>query len=113
MTLVLTNEDVEALLTPRACIEPLEQAYREFGLGQAANRARSHSYFPVESRAHPRFHYRFKSQEGGSVSAGVWALRIASDMAGRRHCWHRPDVMGTPNSRSHHPGSVKTGTLFS
>jgi ornithine cyclodeaminase/alanine dehydrogenase-like protein (mu-crystallin family) len=82
MTLVLTNEDVEALLTPRACIEPLEQTYREFALGQAANRARTHTYFPVESRAHPRFHYRFKSQEGGSVSAGVWALRIASDMAG-------------------------------
>src|SRR5687768_8990298 len=63
MTLVLTNADVEALLTPRACIEPLEQAYREFALGEAANRARSHSYFPVESKAHPRFHYRFKSQE--------------------------------------------------
>ena len=40
MTLVLSNSDVEALLTPRACIEPLEQAYREFALGQAANRAR-------------------------------------------------------------------------
>ncbi len=82
MTLVLTNADVEALLTPRACIEPLEQAYRELALGQAANRARSHTYFPVESAAHPGFNYRFKSQEGGSVSAGVWALRIASDMAG-------------------------------
>src|SRR5215212_3850213 len=67
MTLVLTNEDVEALLTPRACIEPLDQAYREFALGQGANRARSHTYFPVESATHPRFNYRFKSQEGGSV----------------------------------------------
>src|SRR4051812_22846719 len=44
MTLVLTNADVEALLTPRACIEPLDQAYREFALGEAANRARSHTY---------------------------------------------------------------------
>lgn len=82
MTLVLTNEDVEALLTPRACLAPLEQAYRDQASGQAANRARTHTYFPAESRAHPGFHYRFKSQEGGSVTAGVWALRIASDMAG-------------------------------
>ena len=43
MTLVLSNADVEALLTPRACIEPLEQAYREHALGQAANRARTHT----------------------------------------------------------------------
>jgi ornithine cyclodeaminase/alanine dehydrogenase-like protein (mu-crystallin family) len=82
MTLVLTNEDVEVLLTPRAVMEPLEQAYRELALGQAANRARSQTYFPADSRTYPGFNYRFKSQEGGSVSAGLWALRITSDMAG-------------------------------
>ena len=54
MTLVLSNEDVQALLTPRACIEPLEEAYREHALGQAANRARTHTYFcqPQLPRAH-------------------------------------------------------------
>jgi len=37
---------------------------------------------PVESKLNPGFRYRFKSQEGGGVGAGVWALRITSDMAG-------------------------------
>ena len=31
---------------------------------------------------HPGFGFRFKSQEGGNVSSGVWALRITSDIAG-------------------------------
>ena len=50
--------------------------------GAAANRPRNHTYFPVEDPRHPGFRYRFKSQEGGNVASGVWALRITSDMAG-------------------------------
>ena len=37
---------------------------------------------PAESREHPGFHYRMKTQEGGSLDCGLWALRITSDMAG-------------------------------
>jgi len=82
VTLLLSNDDVEKALTPAATIEATEQIYRELAEGTAFNRARSQVYLPVESKTNPGFQYRFKSQEGGSAGAGVWALRITSDMAG-------------------------------
>ena len=82
MTLLLSNEDVEKALTPGDTISATEQIYRELADGVALNRARSQVYLPAESKDNPGFHYRFKSQEGGSPGAGVWALRITSDMAG-------------------------------
>jgi ornithine cyclodeaminase/alanine dehydrogenase-like protein (mu-crystallin family) len=64
------------------CMAALEEAYKEYALGKAANRPRNHTYFPQEDPDHPGFRFRFKSQEGGSAGSGVWALRITSDMAG-------------------------------
>lgn len=80
--LVLSNEDVESVLTVEDCLSSLETTYRELSNRKAANRERTHTYFPVEDARHPGFRYRFKSQEGGSVSSGVWALRITSDIVG-------------------------------
>src|SRR5262245_13216296 len=82
MTLLLNNEEVERALTPADTIAATEDVYRELAEGAAYNRPRSQVYLPVESKAHPGFRYRFKSQEGGSPGTGVWALRITSDMAG-------------------------------
>jgi ornithine cyclodeaminase/alanine dehydrogenase-like protein (mu-crystallin family) len=82
MTLLLTNEEVAKALTPRDAIEATESIYRELAEGKAVNRPRSQTYLPVESKSHPGFCYRFKSQEGGSQESKVWALRITSDMAG-------------------------------
>jgi ornithine cyclodeaminase/alanine dehydrogenase-like protein (mu-crystallin family) len=82
MTLLLTNEEVERALTPEDAIAATECIYRELAEGKAINRSRSQTYMPVESKEHPGFHYRFKSQEGASEQSGVWALRITSDMAG-------------------------------
>src|SRR5262245_27521247 len=82
MTLLLNNEEVEKALTPADTIASTEDVYRELAAGAAYNRPRSQVYLPVESKAHPGFRYRFKSQEGGSPGTGVWALRITSDMAG-------------------------------
>lgn len=80
--LILSNEDVEEVLTLGDCLSSLETAFRELAEKRAANRERTHTYFPVEDAKHPGFRYRFKSQEGGSVSSGVWALRITSDLVG-------------------------------
>lgn len=80
--LVLSNEDVASVLTIEDCLSSLEVAYKEYAARRAANRERTHTYFPVEDQRHPGFRYRFKSQEGGNVSSGVWALRITSDMVG-------------------------------
>jgi ornithine cyclodeaminase/alanine dehydrogenase-like protein (mu-crystallin family) len=82
MTLLLSNEDVARALLPEDAIAATEQIYRELAGGTAVNRPRSQTYMPVESGTHPGFKYRFKSQEGGSIGTGVWALRITSDMAG-------------------------------
>jgi alanine dehydrogenase len=82
MTLLLTNEEVERALTPQDAIDATECIYRELAEGRAVNRPRSQTYMPVESKEHPGFRYRFKSQEGSSAQSGVWALRITSDMAG-------------------------------
>jgi alanine dehydrogenase len=82
MTLLLTNEEVEQALSPQDAITATESIYRELAQGKALNRARSQVYLPAESKEHPGFHYRMKTQEGGSLDCGVWALRITSDMAG-------------------------------
>jgi alanine dehydrogenase len=82
MTLLLTNEEVERALTPEDAIAATESICRELAEGKAINRPRSQTYMPVESKEHPGFHYRMKTQEGSGAESGVWALRITSDMAG-------------------------------
>ncbi len=79
---ILNNSEIEQVLTLEDCMEVLEVAYKEHALGKSANRPRNHTMFPVEDRRYPGFRFRFKSQEGGNLSSGVWALRITSDMAG-------------------------------
>jgi len=82
MTLLLSNEDVDKALTHQDALAATEAILGELANGQAINRPRSQTYMPVESKENPGFKYRFKSQEGGGVGSGVWALRITSDMAG-------------------------------
>jgi alanine dehydrogenase len=82
MTLLLNNNEVERALTPEDAIAATECIYRELAQGRAINRPRSQTYMPAESKQHPGFRYRMKTQEGSGVSSGVWALRITSDMAG-------------------------------
>jgi alanine dehydrogenase len=79
---ILSNADVEQVLTASECMAVLESAYQELSDGRGANSPRNHTYFPVEDSRYPGFRFRFKSQEGGTAGGGVWALRITSDLAG-------------------------------
>jgi ornithine cyclodeaminase/alanine dehydrogenase-like protein (mu-crystallin family) len=79
---ILSNDDIEQVLTAEECLDALRTAYTELSEGLGHNRPRNHTYFPVEDERYPGFRFRFKSQEGGNVSSGVWALRITSDLAG-------------------------------
>lgn len=79
---ILSNADVEQLLSAQDVIEVLEVAYRELAQNRGHNRPRNHTYFPVEDERYPGFRFRFKSQEGGNISSGVWGTRITSDMVG-------------------------------
>lgn len=75
MTLLLSNADVEAVLTMDDCLEVLEQVFADYARGLAANRPRSHTYTPL---GEGRF-YLFKSMDGSWPRAGVHALRFSSD----------------------------------
>jgi ornithine cyclodeaminase/alanine dehydrogenase-like protein (mu-crystallin family) len=83
--LILSNEEIEGLLTMADCIEAIEQAYAAFSMGRAQNRPRTDLYAPT---SRPDTYYVFKSMEGVIPSMGIAALRINSDhitwKAGRR-----------------------------
>ena len=70
MTLLLNNEEVEQALLPQEAIAATESIYRELAEGKALNRPRSQVILPAESRSISGFHYRMKTQEGGSLDCG-------------------------------------------
>ena len=76
MTLLLTNQDVQQVLTMELCLEVLEDAFRELGLGRAINRPRSHTYMLNDD---PNDFYLFKSVEGGVLKLNTYAIRMSSD----------------------------------
>ena len=77
MTLILSNDDVEKVLTMKDVIDSFEVAYRELGEGHAVSRTRSDS-FTKTSR--PDALYSLKSMDGIVPSLGVGAVRINSDL---------------------------------
>ena len=100
MTLILSNADVEQLLTMRECLETLDGAYREMAFGRGISRTRSDSVAPTGSREDAL--YSLKSMDGVIPKLGVGAVRINSDII----TWpkvgnsmRRVKVPAAPNSR--------------
>jgi len=77
MTLILSNDDVEKLLTMRDCIDVLEEAYVELAEGRGVNRTRSDCITPT---ANPDAVYGLKSMDGVIPKLGIGAIRINSDI---------------------------------
>ena len=112
--LILSNDDVEGLLTMADCLQALEEAYTELAAGRAQNRPRTDLYAPTARRD---AYYVFKSMEGVIPSMGVAALRINSD-----HITWTPGPRGTikekvPAARGRYAGhvelySIETGELL-
>lgn len=77
MTLLLSNDDVDRLVTMRECIDVLELAYRELAAGRGTDRRRADSFVagPVEGSL-----YSLKSMDGIAPAFGVGAVRIDSDV---------------------------------
>src|SRR5271169_4849135 len=99
MTLILSNDDVEKLLTMHECIEVLEDVYIELGAGRSVNRIRSDCLVPV---ARKDALYSLKSMDAVIPKLGVGAVRIDSDIV----TWprqgtnmRRVKVPSAPNSR--------------
>src|SRR5215510_2941298 len=77
MTLILSNDDVEQLLTMRECMDALEDAYAELAEGHGISRLRSDSFAPTTRKDAL---YSLKSMDGICPKLGVGAVRINSDI---------------------------------
>src|SRR5215471_16499657 len=77
MTLILSNDDVEKVLSMQACIDALEDAYLELAEGRGLSRRRSDSFAPT---ARKDALYSLKSMDGICPKLGVGAVRINSDI---------------------------------
>ena len=76
MTLILSNADVEKVLSMPECLETLEQAYREMAFGRGVSRTRSDTVTPT---VREDALYSLKSMDGVVPSLGVGAVRINSE----------------------------------
>jgi alanine dehydrogenase len=99
MTLILSNDDVQKLLTMRDCIEVLEEAYVELAEGRGVSRTRSDCFTPT-ARADAL--YSLKSMDGVVPKLGIGAVRINSDIITwpkRGNNMRREKVPAAPNNR--------------
>src|SRR5713101_8971558 len=99
MTLILSNDDVEKLLTMRDCIDVMEEAYVEVAEGRGVSRTRSDCFTPT-ARADAL--YSLKTMDGVVPKLGVGAVRINSDIITwpkRGNNMRREKVPAAPNNR--------------
>jgi len=75
--LILSNEDVEKILSMPECMVILEDMYRDMGRGQALFMPRVDNIMPT---SHPQAYYAFKHMGGGWPRHKIMALRINSDI---------------------------------
>src|SRR6266571_2342784 len=99
MTLILSNDDVEKLLTMPECIDVLEQAYVELVEGRGVTRTRSDCITPTSK---PDAVYGLKSMDGVIPKFGIGATRINSDIVTfpkRGNNIRREKLPAAPNGR--------------
>jgi len=75
--LILSNEDIEKLLTMRDCLAVLEEIYRDFGDGKAISGPRCDILTPGPMEG---TYHGFKTMSGSAPRQGVTAVRIDSDL---------------------------------
>src|SRR5947209_17572391 len=99
MTLILSNDDVEKLLSMPECIEVMEEAYLDLAEGRGVSRTRSDCFTPT---ARPDALYSLKSMDGVAPKLGIGAVRINSDIITwpkRGNKMRREKVPAAPNGR--------------
>lgn len=97
--LILSNEDVDALISMPECIAALEEGYRELAHGRGTNRRRSDSLVPTANSAAL---YSLKTMDGIAPNFGVSAVRINSDIVHwptRGGTQRREKIPAAPNGR--------------
>src|SRR5581483_6102469 len=99
MTLILSNKDVDDLLTMPECVAVLEEAYVELAHGRGVARVRSDCITPT---SRPDAHYSLKSMDGVIPKLGIGAVRIDSDIVTMPKVGNnlrRVKVPAAPNNR--------------
>ena len=74
--LILSNEDIEKILPVGACLDVLEEAYRDLGNGMAATVPRYDVFSPTK----PNEFYEYKTMSGVLPGRKVAALRLNSSI---------------------------------
>ena len=74
--LILSNDDIEKLLPVGACLEVLEEAYRDLGNGMAATVPRYDVFSPTK----PNEFYEYKTMSGVLPKRNIAALRLNSSV---------------------------------
>src|SRR5262245_65522823 len=74
--LILSNEDIEKLLPVGACLERVEDAYRDLGNGMAA----TVPGYDVFSPTNPNEFYEYKTMSGVLPNRKIAALRLNSSV---------------------------------
>ena len=100
MTLILSNKDVEQLITMPECVAALEESYRELAEGRGVSRTRSDCLVPTTYDAEA--HYSLKSMDGVIPKLGLGAVRINSDiitMPKVGNSVRREKIPAAPNDR--------------
>jgi alanine dehydrogenase len=82
VTWILTNDDVAKVLTVDDCLEVLEETFRDYAQGNAANRPRSHSYAPTGDD--PVQWYMLKTMDAILPRYRVGGIRLTSDIVVER-----------------------------
>jgi len=74
--LILSNEDIEKILPVGACLDVLEEAYRDLGNGMAATVPRYDVFSPTK----PNEFYEYKTMSGVLPNRHIAALRLNSSV---------------------------------
>ena len=75
--LILSNDDIEKILPVGACLDVLEDAYRDLGNGMAATVPRYDVFSPTKSSNE---FYEYKTMSGVLPNRGIAALRLNSSV---------------------------------
>ena len=73
----LNNQDIFRLVTPKHCIESLEEAFRVLARGRAISRPRTDVWVPC---GRSDGYYRWGSMEGAIEPWGIFVTRMKSDI---------------------------------
>ena len=83
---IFDNDDVQRVLSMGACLQAIEEAYRDFGQGAAVNIPRADMLTP---HPQPEYFYEFKTMSGAVPRFDICALRLSSSVI----AW--PTILGT------------------